>query len=1441
MDNFGIAFTLVILLTLKSANGQQDPCLPDYHQNITHIGQRFEKNSDCGGSHVSDFRLAYTWYYAGPDPMLTTPPDNLCRCGTNLPIWLNGLLPSVDVGIVRRNACLKYANPCENVLHIDVKNCGEYFVYRLPPTKEDGSGFCFGINPPWSPEETQHTTDVITHAQTSTDMSTTVTSTFASTASISITNSLPSTQLLTTKLPDIFPSNKTFHAAILIPTINITQTSAVVQVNLTYDPRHVATSVLITYGSQLNMTFPLQQNYSVLNLTDLQPLHVYYIKVIVNVSNSQQHVIKNETFITPSPDEHISLFFLSSELSANITFTISLNYDLVSLPTYLQILIENQLHTKVRINTNPFTYIETNVKKEILYDFRVLHRIADNEYIIAEKRFHSAPTVRAIEGRKPTPAGEQTFVMFLCNKTSVQVEHLHVVWTIKRGNVEATHVTLTDNILTENTLRELDVQLPFQLSCNLESQSIEAVPSDRFFAGVQILTPVLKMNRNETTKVQLVPTIPIGCLQISGHCHVVFDITIPVHKQCTGLSTRDCTVILSGTQVGQIHNFSIQSSQDGQYVWPKPNNYSIMMRSRHSLGTYIWNNYVLPPIKVEVLPISNSYWQGKRCDALNDPHMFTFDRRQYEHHETTADEYVLYRHQQLPAEIHHKLERCNAGAMCNCGIAVKAGRDVYIISTCENRLQIGYTQCDDNVLVAKKETDTSYKIYLPHGTFVQARLDRVPYANSVGTMIVSISVFPSDYDQDGRSMGLCGSLDNNSTNDFHDRVGNTVNGRIEFINHWRVSPSESLFKNVVREHDPWLHPVCTCNPFDGDTSNNLTCKLASDGACTPGRRVGFDTCKLEKNITLVSHVNENVPEITLRTLSSIPKQVTTTTLTFGHSTAMPTYTPTTITPSTTWNESSARDFCRKHINQTRVFQLCSKVPNTDTIRSMETCVQDILITNSAHWTVISKQSMQDSCLSEARRGTKLREQEMDHQTPDPTRPTSVFVSTSKTNRPGANSSRTISPNSSTTQSQSHMSENTIPHSAFYESFKITQIVNEIEEVACPNSCSLHGDCVNGSCQCKEGFGTDDCSLNIHEPPRIASIIQGNLCDSAVTTCEQMFIQGGIFAGSTIKCHVTELRLFEDNTKATESFVVPGITQSIIEVICPLHSHQRRKRSVIRNTRVPLFSVYNVSVSNDGLHHAQSVEMVVYDSRCQLVYNDSTGHLVAIKSGFCFIDGRCIKHDVIGSEVWEVCRPDRSVYSWSDARATTRSQISTVKLNIKAESKTWLYVIICISVAVIVTIGITFFFCNKKRKNKRLKKRVEAAADLPKDLDFVEDEYAQITDIDTNIDQVLMQPENVVNVYNEPGDGYYTLQHDAIGDEYRRYGDLGFNDRPGYESLSMHHNGDHGYERYNADGVFSIQRAGPTYPYFYGANNENTAARPVNDNEGYEQPDTRPLP
>lgn len=64
-------------------------------------------------------------------------------------------------------------------------------------------------------------------------------------------------------------------------------------------------------------------------------------------------------------------------------------------------------------------------------------------------------------------------------------------------------------------------------------------------------------------------------------------------------------------------------------------------------------------------------------------------------------------------QIQHKIAFCTDNtsvAKCNCGVAVRAGRDVYVIDVCDRYIDIGYKRCGDQALTVKKDSDFTYTV-----------------------------------------------------------------------------------------------------------------------------------------------------------------------------------------------------------------------------------------------------------------------------------------------------------------------------------------------------------------------------------------------------------------------------------------------------------------------------------------------------------------------------------------------------------------------------------------------------------------------------------------------------------------------------------------------------------------------------------------------------------
>jgi len=74
---------------------------------------------------------------------MPTQPPEIRRCSTSATGWVNGTLPTTDGQWVSRNACFHWTDTtCRLNLGIEIRNCGEYNVYRLPNTGSCSYRYC---------------------------------------------------------------------------------------------------------------------------------------------------------------------------------------------------------------------------------------------------------------------------------------------------------------------------------------------------------------------------------------------------------------------------------------------------------------------------------------------------------------------------------------------------------------------------------------------------------------------------------------------------------------------------------------------------------------------------------------------------------------------------------------------------------------------------------------------------------------------------------------------------------------------------------------------------------------------------------------------------------------------------------------------------------------------------------------------------------------------------------------------------------------------------------------------------------------------------------------------------------------------------------------------------------------------------------------------------
>ena len=85
------------------------------------------------------------WYrFSGAaGTMMPTSPVPVRYCGTHAPGWMNGKHPSKNEGAVSRKVCFHWNNNvCLWNIMITVRNCGSFYVYKLPRTLHCSLRYC---------------------------------------------------------------------------------------------------------------------------------------------------------------------------------------------------------------------------------------------------------------------------------------------------------------------------------------------------------------------------------------------------------------------------------------------------------------------------------------------------------------------------------------------------------------------------------------------------------------------------------------------------------------------------------------------------------------------------------------------------------------------------------------------------------------------------------------------------------------------------------------------------------------------------------------------------------------------------------------------------------------------------------------------------------------------------------------------------------------------------------------------------------------------------------------------------------------------------------------------------------------------------------------------------------------------------------------------------
>ncbi|XP_052799670.1 von Willebrand factor D and EGF domain-containing protein-like [Mya arenaria] len=435
----------------------------------------------------------------------------------------------------------------------------------------------------------------------------------------------------------------------------------------------------------------------------------------------------------------------------------------------------------------------------------------------------------------------------------------NVNWYID-GNYLTTTGPSTNSMelsLTETTIMNA-VGPGFMIRCGVlvsvlkESQKTDEVPGEEFFAGVKIEERTIHLPKGGSGEIVLKTTIPVACqylerLPIHDQCQLTLEMGKMKIPECTGYvqGTTDCSNFLTSLTANGIFEpaeirfpiVTLDINYNDNSV------FDIDLRfGAHTSA--LWHNYVLPSVRVIVEDTEQH--KSKWCYSHIDPHMKTTDGRYYEQ-QRNAGVYMMYINTEYDIEVQQKTKLCNNDrATCACGVAVRAGKDVFMINRCGSIHYIDFVHCGEGGILDVLEINSEkYRVLTPIGTRIEIRLYGGSYK---GTMNIDIYMAPKDFNS---IEGLCGTFDNDVNNEFLGSNGQQLPNANVFAESWRMDSGTQ--NTVLKEKNLFINPDRSLQSWK--ERNHLYCFCQNRAAkCSPSQ---YYTCLFSNNITpLKCHVSQ---------------------------------------------------------------------------------------------------------------------------------------------------------------------------------------------------------------------------------------------------------------------------------------------------------------------------------------------------------------------------------------------------------------------------------------------------------------------------------------------------------------------------------------------------------------------------------------------------------
>ncbi|XP_060573106.1 neurogenic locus Notch protein-like [Ruditapes philippinarum] len=810
------------------------------------------------------------------------------------------------------------------------------------------------------------------------------------------------------------------------------------------------------------------------------------------------------------------------------------------------------------------------------------------------------PELKFTETLIPSPFGNSInydpYFQFRC-LFNVQQDYFYKVQWYVNGALLVSYgptTEINDLLFHQSVLIDNKITMGFNIYCGISALTSDGpnasvtdmVFSESYYAGIKVINTTIYIDKGDTAVIQLQSTMPIGCryndppgddcienFQIFSRenegfqCKAgVANLALQPNQRCSnGLQTQKKG---STWDPDTVFNFSIVTT-DMNYNDKRL--FYLLLQFPDIMGHEIWRNYNFPVIKVHLL-----YTFTRDC----------YYEQQRKNGQLYTGTFLMYRNTKYGIEVQEQTKSCNRGrATCACGVAIRAGKDVFMINRCGSINYLGFTKCEDGgILQVVRINHYKYDVFTPIGTKITIRLfQNEREGRYEGTMNIDITMAPKDlYNIEG----LCGQFDNNPANDFQHRDGtvsaiNSANRKshfADFTESWSLTSEETkqlnLFLTGQRTLDSWgdlngLFCVCESNKPVAEA----TCYPTQYLNCTLSRSITGTKCnvlnrrrrsadgnykddkELDRLLQLMTALD--TPEIETRVKRQDIQNI--------HIT-----------------EAAAEELCEDKIAGSLAVQEYSEVGgNEDPNEVIKQCTFDVVAGNDTSWAAAHVESINNI----VKNMMEL----------DP-----IYV---------ANNSEKVV--------------------RFYKN-------------TCPGNCSNTGECNDKSeCDCFGFFHGAECDIDERDPLTIDDIEGGGECDLADgDECLCFHVRSSnILEGFRCKANISKITISgERELISTPSFF--GEYEDIFTGVCCIQDN-------VIDTEGLFVTKYDFSISNNGITYGNVKSVHVYDSTCQeATFTSFENASFSLKPEYCFIDGGCVAENDMSPAGCLACQSLVDEYNWT---------------------------------------------------------------------------------------------------------------------------------------------------------------------------------------------------